>query len=135
MNRVFADTSYYIAVCNPNDPWNAAAVAAGRQLYAHIVTTEYVLLELGNTFRDPADRGLFLALAHHLRSDEHTTFIPASIELLNAGVELYGARLDKAWSLTDCISFAVMHDWGITRALSCDRHFEQAGFEMLMAGQ
>jgi uncharacterized protein len=133
MNRVFADTSYYIALCNPKDPWNAVAVTAGRRLYAHVVTTEYVILELGNAFRDPSDRALFLALAQHLRSDKHTTLIATSKELLDAGVDLYAARMDKAWSLTDCISFVVMRDWEITRALSCDRHFEQAGFEMLMA--
>jgi hypothetical protein len=31
MNRVFADTSYYIALYNPKDPWNAAAPTAGNE--------------------------------------------------------------------------------------------------------
>ena len=131
MNRVFADTSYYIALCNPTDTWNATALSASRRCRAHVVTTEYVLLELGNYFSTPSDRPLFLALAEHLYEDEHTTLIPTSRELLNAGLSLYGNRMDKAWSLTDCISFNVMQEWGIEDALTCDRHFEQAGFRLL----
>ena len=48
------------------------------------------------------------------------------------GVRLYVARPDKDWSLTDCISFVVMRERGITEALTGDRHFEQAGFVALL---
>jgi hypothetical protein len=41
-------------------------------------------------------------------------------------------RSDKDWSLTDCISFAVMEDEGIHEALTGDQHFEQAGFRALL---
>lgn len=37
-------------------------------------------------------------------------------------------RPDKDWSLTDCISFLVMKDFGLTDAFTADHHFEQAGF-------
>jgi uncharacterized protein len=45
---------------------------------------------------------------------------------------LYGRRPDKAWSLTDCISFEVMTERGITEALTSDHHFMQAGFQALL---
>jgi hypothetical protein len=41
-------------------------------------------------------------------------------------------RVDKAWSLTDCISFVVMREHEITDALTGDRHFTQAGFNALL---
>jgi len=45
---------------------------------------------------------------------------------------LYSNRGDKAWSQTDCASFCIMRDHGITQALTHDRHFEQAGFVALL---
>jgi len=45
---------------------------------------------------------------------------------------MYQRRPDKNWSLTDCISFVVMQDHGITEALTGDHHFEQAGFVALL---
>jgi uncharacterized protein len=43
------------------------------------------------------------------------------------------ARPDKDWFLTDCISFVVMQDEGLTDALTADGHYEQAGFKALLA--
>lgn len=39
---------------------------------------------------------------------------------------------DKAWSLTDCISFTIMQENNIVEALTTDRHFEQAGYKALL---
>jgi predicted nucleic acid-binding protein len=52
--------------------------------------------------------------------------------LFDAGWQLYKQRLDKEWSLTDCISFVVMRHESITQAFTSDRHFEQAGFMKLL---
>jgi predicted nucleic acid-binding protein len=49
-------------------------------------------------------------------------------EAYQAGFDLFVGRPDKAWSLTDCISFAVMTERGLSDALTADHHFEQAGF-------
>ena len=51
---------------------------------------------------------------------------------MDAGLALYANRTDKDWSLTDCISFVVMNERGITDALTGDHHFEQAGFAALL---
>lgn len=48
------------------------------------------------------------------------------------GLTLYRSRLDKTWGLTDCTSFLVMEQKGISEALSADRDFQQAGFEALL---
>ena len=58
--------------------------------------------------------------------------IPPDVALFDAGVQLFANRPDKEWSLTDCISFVVMQQEGITQALTADHHFEQAGFQALL---
>ncbi len=56
-----------------------------------------------------------------------------SDSLYQSGLELYSKRPDKIWSLTNCISFAVMREPGLEEALTGDHHFTQAGFRTLFA--
>jgi len=51
---------------------------------------------------------------------------------MNEGLALFDSRRDKAWSLTDCISFVIMWRDGLDEALTSDHHFEQAGFRALL---
>lgn len=60
--------------------------------------------------------------------DVRTAVIAAEQSLMDRGLQLYSARPDKDWSLTDCISYVVMQENGLTEALTGDYHFEQAGF-------
>jgi predicted nucleic acid-binding protein len=52
--------------------------------------------------------------------------------LFAQGFTLYKSHQDKAWGLVDCISFIVMREAGVNRALTFDQHFVQAGFQALM---
>lgn len=50
-------------------------------------------------------------------------------------IRLLMARQDKSYSLCDAVSFILMRQYGITRALTTDRHFEQEGFQRLLLPQ
>jgi hypothetical protein len=97
-----------------------------------IVTTEFILLELGNACARAEDHADFLALVEGMRASPRMTIVPLSSALLNRGLELMANRPDKDWSLTDCVSFVVMGDEGLQGALTADGHFEQAGFRALL---
>lgn len=87
------------------------------------------------TGQQPAPSGtpaLLRPLREALREDPSVVVVDASRELYERGVGLYAERQDKEWSLTDCISFVVMNDQGISEALTTDRHFRQAGFRGVM---
>ena len=58
--------------------------------------------------------------------------IPQTDAQFQAAFERYAARTDQRWSLTDCASFIVMEERGISDALAYDRDFEQAGFTALL---
>ena len=132
MNTVFADTAFYIAFTNPGDHWHEIAVDLAFRWRGQIVTTDYVLIEFGNHHCHPSDRGVFMHMVEIMRQDEKTKILPASPNLLQSGMQLFGERADKHWSLTDCISFALMRELGIADAMTCDRHFEQADFRAML---
>src|SRR5262249_34937195 len=129
---IFADTFYYVALLNPNDRAHGRAVAATASLTSKLLTTAWVLTELADAFPSIRLRLRCWNSIHTVLSDPDTQVVPMDQTLFDAGLALYGARLDKEWSLTDCISFVVMQREGIIEALTGDHHFEQAGFVALL---
>jgi uncharacterized protein len=135
MTHVFADTSYWIALLSPRDKLHARAEEVSENLAgAHIVTSDWILTELLNSF---AEHGPHLreAAAHAsmaLRASEGVTVAPQTGESFEEALRLYRERTDKGWSLTDCSSFLLMRQFGIDTALTYDKHFEQAGFAALL---
>jgi uncharacterized protein len=136
MSEVFADTFYFVALLNPSDSAFQRAHVATSTQRSKLVTTRWVLAELGNMLSKPPMRAAFSNTLEALTFDPSVVIVDDDKRWFAEGVELYAARLDKEWSLTDCISFAVMKDRGITEALTGDHHFEQAGFRaVLKSGQ
>jgi len=131
VSAAFADTFFYLALLRADDPAHARALASATAKQP-IVTTEFVLLELGNACARSTDHADFLALVKGMRASPRVRIIALDSRLLNRGLERMATRQDKDWSLTDCISFVVMEDEGIKEALTADRHFEQAGFTALL---
>ena len=62
MKEVFADTSYYAALFNERDARHAHALAQSRKIRGPVVTTEFVLLELGATMSPAKSRGRYVEL-------------------------------------------------------------------------
>ncbi len=133
MSVAFAGTSFYLALVNAADDHRDAAVEWIARSRDRIVTTEYVLVELGNALSVRRSRYVFAQLLQKIREDRRTSIVFATSSLFERGSRLYLDRPDKDWSLTDCLSFVVMGRRRIRRALTADRHFVQAGFETLLS--
>lgn len=131
MSACFADTFYFLALLRRDDPAHLRAMADARS-ERPIITTEFILLELGNACARAEDHEDFVTLVESLRASPRATIVPLNQALLERGLKLFKERKDKDWSLTDCISFVVMQDEGIREALTGDQHFEQAGFVALL---
>ena len=133
MSAVFADTFYWIALINPGDRF-AQEVQRFDDLLSggSVYTTEEVLVEVLTFFA--ADTWLRIRAVETVReilSDPAVHVIPQSHESFLSGFDLYAARPDKGYSLTDCISMRTMRREGLTQVLTNDRHFEQEGFRAL----
>lgn len=132
MTRCFADTSYYVALLSADDEAHERAATYTASFDGSIITTAWILNELANHLAKPPNRELFLEILREPRADDRVSIVPMDQELFDRGVALYGERLDKEWSVTDCISFIVMREQGVTDALTGDHHFEQVGFTALL---
>lgn len=132
MTPIFVDTSYYLALVSPRDAYHSQAGQLAVAIERPLLVTEFVLLEVGNALSRGGLRQLFVEMLAQIRSDPHTVVVPASPDLFDKGCQLYARRRDKTWSLTDCTSFVAMEEYQVTDALTTDRHFEQAGFNVLL---
>jgi uncharacterized protein len=132
MKTWFADTFYFLALLTREDESHHRAVAILKDLRNEIVTTAWVLTEVADGLALARNRAGFGRLLQVLQNNSWVTIRSADQALFDEGVRLYVTRPDKDWSLTDCISFVVMQERGMTEALTGDHHFEQAGFVALL---
>ncbi|MCU0239182.1 MAG: type II toxin-antitoxin system VapC family toxin [Pyrinomonadaceae bacterium] len=135
MNSVFTDTSGWLAIVNSADFYHEKAVKIYQELLesgCNFVLHEAILLELGNSLSSVKARKLVLNLKENIEKSERIEVVSISTELYQSGWKLFAERLDKDWGIVDCISFVVMKEFGIAKALTTDKHFEQAGFIKLL---
>jgi hypothetical protein len=135
MQKVFVDTVAWIALVNLHDSLHSRTKDVLSQLRndgRQLLTSEFVLVEFANTLSSPAFRQQASTFIEGVRNSEGVDVIPATSTLFSRGLDLYKSRIDKEWSLVDCISFVLMGEYGITEAFTEDHHFEQAGFTKLL---
>jgi hypothetical protein len=135
---VFWDTAAFIALGNARDDLHQTATRVSQELakaQVHVLTTDAVLIEVANAFSKVTLRSIAWQLVEAMQASvalKAATIVHVDADLWQRGWQLYRARSDKNWGLTDCISFVVMEDYGIQRAFTYDQHFEQAGFVRLL---
>src|SRR5712692_314525 len=111
MTTVFADSFYFIAQLNPADEAHGKTTAFTRSFEGRLVTTEWVLAEVGDAFARPPNRERFVRFFQQLPGMPDFSIVQVS---LAEGFRLFAERSDKEWSLTDCLSFVVMANQKIT---------------------
>jgi predicted nucleic acid-binding protein len=112
-----------------------AAAASARDHWleqgGHLVTTDYVIDETLTLLRfrlglDAAEEWWHaIAISARVRHER------VDAERAERARTIFFRYRDKDFSFTDCTSFAVMRELRLRTALTTDRHFRQAGFELL----
>jgi uncharacterized protein len=134
-NKVFLDTSFTIAlsfITDRNHEHARVLTAKIKQTNTSLITTRAVIIEILNTLAKERYRKGAINLINSLEADPDITIVPITEDLYNKALKLYKTRVDKEWGITDCISFVVMEEYGLTEALTADKHFQQAGFKALL---
>ncbi|MFM2377822.1 MAG: hypothetical protein RLZZ143_398 [Cyanobacteriota bacterium] len=135
MKIVFVDSLYWIALINPKDQWQSVTVEAKKRYgSAKFVTTEAVLIEVLNYFSTYGARFRFISsqVTRAILDDPDIEVLPINSSLFLSGLNLDEQRLDKGYSMVDCISMMAMKNRDISEVLTHDKHFSQEGFNILL---
>lgn len=130
----FLDTGYLLALELANDQNHRAAARHWQEFLLRqprLVTTTFVFDETVTFFNAHGHHAKAVEVGSNLRDSPSVHLIHVDERLFDAGWKLLQRQQDKRYSLTDCISFVVMREQDIRHALTFDRHFVQAGFDVL----
>ncbi|MCC5626557.1 type II toxin-antitoxin system VapC family toxin [Nostoc sp. CHAB 5715] len=132
INKIFVDTLFVVALINQRDQYHQRASELADSLETQLlITTDAVLLEIGNALARNYKNEAVEIIEHFFGSDE-VEIVRLTPGLFAQAFTLYKTHQDKAWGLVDCISFVVMKQAEVSQALTFDQHFVQAGFQALM---
>jgi predicted nucleic acid-binding protein len=134
MNGLFVDTAGWICPADAADPEHEAARIARDSWLEQgriFVSTDYVVDETLTLVR--MRLGLHAAARWWDQVERSSRLrwewiAPARAEKARTWFFRWS---DKSFSFTDCTSFVVMRELRLRRALTTDRHFRVAGFELV----
>lgn len=133
--QVFADSFPWIALANTRDNYHKRVAGLMGELFEQqttLVTTSYILLETINALSKAAHRKAVIELIRRIEMSDHVVVVKIMENIYHAAWKNYIRASDKEWGITDCTSFEIMKMFKITKAITKDHHFEQAGFKLLI---
>ncbi len=129
--QIFIDTGFIIALVSERDDYHQQALELADMLEtAYLITTDAVLLEIGNGLSRQYKQEAIQIIDGFITS-ENVEVVELTPELFIKAFAKYRNYQDKQWGLVARLSFVVMWDRGISKVLTFDRHFAQAGFQVL----
>lgn len=132
---IFVDTGAFLALYIKRDQYHRQAHKVFRALPRPFSTSNHVIDELATLlgriagYRYAADR------IDDLYASESIEVLASTRNDEIEAIRWMRKYADKKVSFTDCVSFAVMRRLGIHHVFTFDRHFRDAGFEIINAPQ
>jgi uncharacterized protein len=133
--QLLLDTSFVVALENRDDPFHEKAKRIARSFASDNVLLLLhwgIILEIGDGYARIDRREKGCELLSKFYREEGYRVVPLNDPLLTDALALYRNRPDKNWGLTDCVSFVLMRQEGISEVLTADIHFRQAGFRAML---
>ena len=128
MERLFVDTSAWLAFINRSDSDHDAVRELLARFEGRLITTDYVFDETVTLASRRLGHAVAVRVGDLLRKPEVVTIARVSAADETAAWTLFRRRPDKEYSFTDCTSFVVMRRLGLERAAALDEDFRREGF-------
>jgi len=132
---VMVDSAGLYALADRRDPAHAVAAAcAGRlaRTRTRLILTDYIIDEAATLAKARSGANAALRLLEIVERSAAFSMIWIGPERFASAKMFFLKYADHGYSFTDCTSFVVMREMGLTEALTTDRHFVQAGFNALL---
>ena len=132
---VFVDSFAWIAAINKSDNYHKISLNTIDYLLnrkVKLITSNYVIIETINALSKVEFRKAVIEFIGKLKKSPSIEIIRITDEMYDNAWKLYKERMDKDWGITDCTSFEVMRIFNIKKAFTNDKHFEQAGFSLMV---
>jgi uncharacterized protein len=131
---LFVDTAGWMACADANDPDHRAACAARDdwlQREGILLTTDYVIDETLTLLRLRLGLDAAESWWHSIAASRRVQRELIDEERAERARGIFFRYRDKDFSFTDCTSFALMREMRLRHALTTDKYFRAAGFQML----
>ena len=134
MDELFVDTSAWyplVVKSHPDHDRLSAALRASVERRARIVTSNLVIAESHALIMRRAGIASGLRFVQLVRASPNVV-VASNVQLEDAAINDWLTRFaDQPFSMVDAVSFAIMAERGTRAALTLDRHFAIAGFQMV----
>lgn len=134
MKKLFVDTAGWMSMADSNDPLHKICREIRDNWLkqgAILVTSDYVIDETLTLIRMRLGIGAAEKWWNQLADSPRLKLEWVHSERAEKAREWFFKWKDKSFSFTDCTSFVVMKDLQLDNVLTSDKHFVQAGFEIL----
>jgi len=135
IEAIFVDRFAWIATINKSDNYHEICLGILEELLnnqAKLITTNYVVVETINALSKVEFRKTVIEFIDKLEKSPSVQIIRITDEIYNNAWTFYKQRMDKDWGITDCTSFEVMRAFNVKKAFTNDKHFEQAGYSLVV---
>lgn len=130
--KLLVDTGALLALAMRKDRHHQAAVTFLRSLpHARFVLTDLVLAELATRLRARAGAAKAVGHVRDLLNSRRYEVVFVDRAVLDAAIAKMEQYDDKALSLPDCASFALMDRLGLESAFAFDTDFRDCGYQIL----
>lgn len=134
MRQIFVDTSAWDAIADGGDPNHEVALLFRDEIagQCRLVVTNYILDELYTLLLMNIGYQRAVDFKRKLDVLSHEGILEviwvSEAVATDAWTVFEQFNVDKKWSFTDCVSYVVMKQRGITEAFAFDGDFAQMGF-------
>jgi predicted nucleic acid-binding protein len=129
---VFVDTSAFYAALDGDDDEHARAVRGWSGLLAAatpLLTSNYVVVETSALVQHRLGLKALRAFTEDVLAIVRVEWVTPSDHAAATAALMLAAR--RKLSLVDCASFELMRRLAVRRAFAYDRHFREAGFDLV----